>query len=103
MQPGYPRRERGAGHTVKFSMGGAAPAASPASPASPAYAKAKSPWCVAVQAAGVLQCMSSSRLQAAGVWQCRLQVAAGCRCASVHEQQQAAVQVLQCMSSSSRL
>ncbi|KAJ9526705.1 hypothetical protein QJQ45_017531 [Haematococcus lacustris] len=47
--------------------------------------------------------MSSSRLQAAGVWQCRLQVAAGCRCASMHEQQQAAVQVLQCMSSSSRL
>ncbi|KAJ9512991.1 hypothetical protein QJQ45_029211 [Haematococcus lacustris] len=42
--------------------------------------------------------------QAVGVSQCRLQVAAGCRCASVHEQQQhhqAKVHVLQCMSSRS--
>ncbi|KAJ9528465.1 hypothetical protein QJQ45_020354 [Haematococcus lacustris] len=37
-----------------------------------------------------------------GVWQCSLQVAAGCRFAAVHvQQQQAAVHVLQCMSSSS--
>ncbi|KAJ9531896.1 hypothetical protein QJQ45_021993 [Haematococcus lacustris] len=44
------------------------------------------------------ECMSSSARTAAavdgqqheavGVWQCRLQVAPGCRCASVHEQQQ---------------
>ncbi|KAJ9533195.1 hypothetical protein QJQ45_018302 [Haematococcus lacustris] len=40
--------------------------------------------------------------QAIGVWQCMLQVAAGCRCVVVHEQQQqAAVHVLQRMSSSS--
>ncbi|KAJ9515369.1 hypothetical protein QJQ45_016358 [Haematococcus lacustris] len=37
--------------------------------------------------------------QPVGVWQCRLQVAAGCRCAAVHEQQQQdAVHVFQCMS-----
>ncbi|KAJ9518981.1 hypothetical protein QJQ45_026175 [Haematococcus lacustris] len=42
--------------------------------------------------------------QAVGVWQCRLQVATGCRCAAVHEQQQqVAVHVLQWISSSSRL
>ncbi|KAJ9507828.1 hypothetical protein QJQ45_019275 [Haematococcus lacustris] len=62
------------------------------------------------------QCMGSSKLssawaaavvdgqqqQAVGVWQCRLLVAAGCRCASVHEQQQlhqAKMHVQQCMSS----
>ncbi|KAJ9528709.1 hypothetical protein QJQ45_020594 [Haematococcus lacustris] len=40
--------------------------------------------------------------EAVGVWQCRLQVASGCRCAAVHEQQQqAAVHVFECMSSNS--
>ncbi|KAJ9524627.1 hypothetical protein QJQ45_024234 [Haematococcus lacustris] len=47
---------------------------------------AKARMCVSVQAAG----------------NSRLQVAAGCKCAAVHEQQQqAAVHVLQCMSSRS--
>ncbi|KAJ9510404.1 hypothetical protein QJQ45_015871, partial [Haematococcus lacustris] len=42
--------------------------------------------------------------QAVGVWQCRLQVATGCRCTAVHEQQQqVAMHVLQWISSSSRL
>ncbi|GFH29611.1 hypothetical protein HaLaN_28300, partial [Haematococcus lacustris] len=49
---------------------------------------------IARTAAGV----DGQQQQAVGVWQCRLQVAAGCRCAAVHEQkQQAAVHVLQCI------
>ncbi|KAJ9508081.1 hypothetical protein QJQ45_021429, partial [Haematococcus lacustris] len=50
------------------------------------------------------RCMSSSAWAAAGCRCVAVQVAAGCRCAAMHEQQQqAAVHVLQCMSSSNRL
>ncbi|KAJ9519347.1 hypothetical protein QJQ45_023139, partial [Haematococcus lacustris] len=70
------------------------PAPPPPSPAPPPRSLASSAWAAAV--------VDGQQQQAVGVWQCRLLVAAGCRCASVHEQQQlhqAKMHVQQCMSS----